>query len=183
MLHQMFEEDAEKSVEQRQAEAAEAQRAADAEAGRKAHQQRQVKCAVKQAMDIEFDAAEARGEQTADYAELYLDLRERIDDYDEYSDFGRRPIGAVVENICKVMGIAFDPPCGKTSPGPSPRWRQSRKAPPTPNGTTRTRPTATMTSPTTRTKTRTTKTIPTASPKRPTTPRDGHARRPEAPLF
>src|SRR6266702_3888438 len=121
MLHAKFEEEANKTDEQRQVEAAaaraaEAQRAASAEAGRKAHQKRQVKRAVKLAMDLEFDAAEARGEQTADYADLYLDLRERLDDYDEYSDFGRLAVGAVVANICRVLGVEFDPALWEDEP-------------------------------------------------------------------
>ncbi len=113
MLHARFEEDFNKSAAQKAAEAAaelaaEAQRAASAETGRKAHQKRQVKRAVDLAMNLEVDAAEARGE-ALDYAALYVDLHERLDDYDDYSDFGRLPIGAVVENICRVMGLAFDP--------------------------------------------------------------------------
>src|ERR1700755_1646706 len=69
MLHAKFEEDANKSDDQKKAEAAaaqaaEAQRAASAEAGRKAHQKRQVKRAVMLAADAECDTAEARGEQT-----------------------------------------------------------------------------------------------------------------------
>ena len=121
MLHAKFEEDFYKTAEQREAEAAaaqaaEAQRAAQAEAGRRAHQKRQVKRAVMLAADIESDDAEARGEQTRDYAEFYLDLHERLDDYDEYSDFGRLPVGAVVENICRVLGIEFDPALWEDEP-------------------------------------------------------------------
>ena len=121
MLHAKFEEDADKSVEQKEAEAAaaraaEAQRAAQAEAGRKAVQKRHVKRAVKLAMDVAFDAAEARGEPSFDYAELHVDLHERLDDYDEYSDFGRLPVGAVVENICCVLGIEFDPALWEDEP-------------------------------------------------------------------
>ena len=119
-LHARFEDEFCKTAEQRQAEAAakqaaEAQRAASAKAGRKAHQKRQVKKAVKLAMDIDFDAAEARGEQL-DYADLYVDLHERLDDYDDYSDFGRLPVGAVVENICRVMGIEFNPALWQDEP-------------------------------------------------------------------
>jgi len=121
MLHAKFEEDAGKSDEQRKAEAAaaraaEAQRAASAEAGRRARQKRQVKRAVMLAADVESDAAEARGEQARDYAELYVDLHERLDDYDEYSDFGRLPVGAVVANICRVLGIEFDPALWEDEP-------------------------------------------------------------------
>src|SRR6201996_273851 len=113
MLHAKFEDDANKTDEQRQAEAAE--RAASDEAGRNAHQKRQVKRAVKLAMDVDFDAAEARGERL-DYAELHVELHERLDDYDEYSDFGRLPVGAVVENICRVMGLEFDPALWEDEP-------------------------------------------------------------------
>jgi hypothetical protein len=117
MLHARFEEEDNKSAEQKQAEAAaaraaEARRAAQAEAGRKAHQKRQVGRAVTLAMDVTCEAA---GE-TIDYAELYVDLHERLDDYDEYSDFGRLPVGAVVENICRVMGLEFDPALWEDEP-------------------------------------------------------------------
>lgn len=120
MLHAKFEEEANKSTEQREAEAAaaraaEAQRAAQAQAGRKAYQKRQVKKAVKLAMDLEWEAAEALG-QAPDYADLDTDLHERLDDYDDYSDFGRLPVGAVVENICRVMGIEFDPALWEDEP-------------------------------------------------------------------
>ena len=113
MLHAKFEEEIYKTAEQREAEAAE--RAASAEAGHRAHQKRQVKRAVKLAMDVDFDAAEARGERR-DYAELHVELHERLDDYDEYSDFGRLPVGAVVENICRVMGLEFDPSLWEDEP-------------------------------------------------------------------
>ncbi|HEX4508385.1 MAG TPA: hypothetical protein VH722_21840 [Alphaproteobacteria bacterium] len=120
MLHAKFEEEAGKSDAQREAEAAaaraaEAQRAASAEAGCKAHRKRQAKKAVKLAMDLSWQAADERGEQL-DYAEMLLDLNERIDDYDDYSDFGSLPVGAVVENICRVMGLEFDPALWEDEP-------------------------------------------------------------------
>jgi len=121
MLHAKFEDEANKTAEQKQAEAAaaraaEAQRAASAEAGRRAQQKRQVKRAVMLAADVESDAAEARGERARDYADLHVELHERLDDYDEYSDFGRLPVGAVVANICRVLGIEFDPALWEDEP-------------------------------------------------------------------
>jgi hypothetical protein len=121
MLHAKFEEEAGKTDEQRAAEAAaaqaaEAQRAAAAEAGRKAHQRRQVKRAVTVALDTASDAAAARKEKTSAFAGLHLKLRERLDDYDEYSDFGRLPVGAVVESICRVLGLEFDPALWEDEP-------------------------------------------------------------------
>lgn len=114
VLHARFEEEFHKSAEQKAAEAA--QRAAQAEAGRRARQKRQVKRAVTLAMDLDCDAAEARGEEARDYGEFTFELHERLDDYDEYSDFGRLPIGAVVENICRVMGLTFDPALWQDEP-------------------------------------------------------------------
>ena len=113
MLHAKFEEEASKTDAQREAEAAAARTADEAE--REAYQKRQVKRAVTRAMDIDFDAAEARGEKR-DYAELHVELHERLDDYDDYSDFGRLPVSAVVENICKVMGLEFDPALWEDEP-------------------------------------------------------------------
>jgi hypothetical protein len=114
MLHARFEEEAGKSAAQREAETAaaltaEARRAASAEADREAHQRRQVKKAVKLAINVEFNDAYARGQEGPDYGERLTDLYERLEDYDDYSDLGHLPVGAVVENICRVMGLEFDP--------------------------------------------------------------------------
>ena len=113
MLHARFEDEFYKTAEQRQVEADE--RAASEEAGRRAHQKRQVKKAVKLALEIDWAAAEARGEER-DYGEHETDLLERLDDYDDYSDFGNLPVGAVVENICRVMGLKFDPALWEDEP-------------------------------------------------------------------
>ena len=114
MLHARFEEEFNKTAEQKAAEAAaaraaEAQRAALAEAAPKARQKRQVGKAVKLALDLAIDEAEAEATEPLDFSHHYAELRERLEDYDEYSDFGRLPVGAVVENICRVMGLTFDP--------------------------------------------------------------------------
>jgi len=121
VLHAKLEEEANKSDEQRKAEAAaaraaEAQRAAAAEKSRRAHQKRHVERAVMLAADVQENAEGARGEYSRDYGELYVELHERLDDYDEYSDFGRLPVGAVVENICRVLGIEFDPALWEEEP-------------------------------------------------------------------
>jgi hypothetical protein len=121
MLHARFEEefsktDAQKAAEAAAARAAEAQRAASAETGRRVRQKRQVKKAVKLALDLAVEEAEARSDEPFDFSERYADLNERLDDYDEYSDFGRLPVGAVVENICRVMGLEFDPALWEREP-------------------------------------------------------------------
>jgi hypothetical protein len=114
MLHARFEEDFNKTSEQKEAEAAaaraaEAQRAASAEAAPKARRKRQVRKAVTLALDLAVEEAEARSTEPLDFSHHYAELHERLEDYDEYSDFGRLPVGAVVENICRVMGLEFDP--------------------------------------------------------------------------
>jgi hypothetical protein len=35
---------------------------------------------------------------------------------DDYSDFGNLPVGAAVENICRVMGLEFDPALWEDEP-------------------------------------------------------------------
>jgi len=98
-----------KNAERKATEAA--QCATQAETGRRA-----LKRAVTLAMDIECDTAEARRKQACDYGEFTFELHERLDDYDEYSDLDRLPIGAVVENICRVMGLEFDPALWQDEP-------------------------------------------------------------------
>lgn len=66
-------------------------------------------------MNLAWEAAEEGGD-APDYADLYVDLHERLDDYDDYSDLGRLPVGAVVENICRVMGLPFDPALWQDEP-------------------------------------------------------------------
>ena len=121
MLHARFEEDFDKTAEQRAAEAAAraaAERAAEARraAAPKEHRKRQVRKAVKLALDLAVEDAEARSTEPLDFSRHYVDLRERLEDYDEYSDFGRLPVGAVVENICRVMGLEFDPALWEDEP-------------------------------------------------------------------
>ena len=116
LLHAKFEEDSHKTSQERAAEAAaqqarEAQRAAAIQAGAKAKQKRQVEQAVKIAMDAELAEDEA-----FDYGELYGELLERLDDYDDYSDFGNKPVSEIVAGICKALGLTFDPALWEDEP-------------------------------------------------------------------
>ena len=109
-LHARFEADSYKTQQERAAEAAarqarEAQRAAALETGRKDHQKRQVTQAVRLAMDVEL-AADA---EKFDYRTLNDELYERLKDFDDYSDCGRKPVSEIVEGICKVLGLKFEP--------------------------------------------------------------------------
>ena len=109
-LHARFEDDSYKTQQEKAAEAAarqarEAQRAAALKANGKYHQIRQVKQAVTIAMDAEL----AEDAEKFDYGMMYRELHERLDDFDDYSDFGRKPVSEIVEGICKVLGLTFDP--------------------------------------------------------------------------
>ena len=117
MLHAKFEEDSYKTQQERAAEAAarqakEAQRAAAIQAGAKAHRKRQVEQAVKIAMDAEL----VENEEKFDYGGLYGELLERLDDFDDYSDFGRKPVSEIVESICKVLDLTYDPALWEDEP-------------------------------------------------------------------
>jgi len=114
MLHARFEEEFNKTAERKAAEAAAkaaAEQAAEARraAAPKARQKWQARKAVKRALDLAIEGAEAETTEPLDFSHNYVELAERFEDYDEYSDFGRLPVGAVVENICRVMGLPFDP--------------------------------------------------------------------------
>jgi hypothetical protein len=116
-LHARFEADNDKTQQERAAEAAakqarEAQRAAAIQAGLKAKQKRQVQQAVTLAMDAEL----AEDAEKFDYGGLYGELLERLDDFDDYSDFGRKPVSEIVEGICKVLGLTFDPALWEDEP-------------------------------------------------------------------
>ena len=109
-LHARFEDDSYKTQQEKAAEAAarqarEAQRAAALKANGKYHQIRQVKQAVTIAMDAEL----AEDAEKFDYGMMHRELHERLDDFDDYSDFGRKPVSEIVEGICKVLGLTFDP--------------------------------------------------------------------------
>jgi hypothetical protein len=109
-LHARFEADSYKTQQERAAEAAarqarEAQRAAARAASRENHQKRHVERAVKIAMDAEL----AEDEEKFDRGMMNRELHERLYDFDDYSDFGRKPVSEIVEGICKVLGLTFDP--------------------------------------------------------------------------
>jgi hypothetical protein len=109
-LHARFEADSYKTRQERAAEAAarqarEAQRAAARWASRENHQKRHVERAVKIAMDAEL----AEDEEKFDRGMMNRELHERLYDFDDYSDFGRKPVSEIVEGICKVLGLTFDP--------------------------------------------------------------------------
>jgi hypothetical protein len=116
-LHARFEDDSYKTQQERAAEAAarqarEAQRAAAIQAAGKKHKKRQVELAVKIAMDAEL----AEDAERFDYGDLYSELHERLDDFDDYSDFGRKPVSEIVEGICKVLGLTFEPSLWQDEP-------------------------------------------------------------------
>ena len=119
VLHAKFEEDSLKSDQEKAAraaarQAAEAQRAASARAARKRDQKRTVEYAVEQA--IAAEAAENDDEDERDYGELYNDLYERLKDFEDYSDFGRKSTGEIVEQICRLLNLTFDPALWQDEP-------------------------------------------------------------------
>jgi hypothetical protein len=116
-LHARFEADSYKTQQEHAAEAAarqarEAQRAAALETGRKNHQKREVKQAVKIAMDAEL----AEDSEKFSSVRMLHELHERLDDFDDYSDFGRKPVSEIVEGICKVLGLTFEPSLWEDEP-------------------------------------------------------------------
>jgi hypothetical protein len=116
-LHARFEADSYKTQQERAAEAAarqarEAQRAAALLTDGKKHKKRQVEQAVKIAMDAEL----AEDAEKFDYGMMYSELHERLYDFDDYSDFGRKPVSEIVEGICKVLGLTFEPSLWEDEP-------------------------------------------------------------------
>jgi hypothetical protein len=118
-LHAKFEEDSLKSDQEKAApqaaarQAAEAQRAAAARAAQNRDQKRTVEHAVEQAITVEAEN-DHRGKY--DYGELYSELYERLNDFEDYSDFGRKPTGEIVEQICRLLNITFDPALWQDEP-------------------------------------------------------------------
>jgi hypothetical protein len=118
-LHAKFEEDSLKGEQEKAAQAAarraaEAQRAASARSDRNRAQKRTVEHAVEQA--IAAEAAENDDEDERDYGELYSELYERLNDFEDYSDFGRKSTGEIVEQICHLLKISFDPALWQDEP-------------------------------------------------------------------
>ena len=119
VLHAKFEEDSLKSDQEKAAQAAarqaaEARRAASVRADQKKAQKRTVEYAVEQA--IAAEAAENGDEDERDYGELYNDLYERLKDFEDYSDFGRKSTGEIVEQICRLLNLPFDPALWQDEP-------------------------------------------------------------------
>jgi hypothetical protein len=117
ILHAKFEEDSHKSEQEKAAQAAarqaaEAQRAAARQAGDRNHKKRLAERAVK----IVMDAALADNENKFDRSAMSRELFERLQDFDDYSDFGRKPVSEIVECICKVLGLKFDPAIWEDEP-------------------------------------------------------------------
>jgi len=117
ILHAKFEEDSHKSEQEKAAQAAarqaaEAQRAAAQRASDRSHKKRVAERAVK----IVMDAALADNENKFDRSAMSRELFERLQDFDDYSDFGRKPVTEIVECICKVLGLKFDPTIWEDEP-------------------------------------------------------------------
>ena len=116
-LHAKFEDDSYKTQQERAAEAAarraaEAQRDAAREAGDRNHKKRLAERAVKIAMDAEL----ADDAEKFDRSAMSRELFERLQDFDDYSDFGRKPVSEIAEGICKVLGLKFDPALWEDEP-------------------------------------------------------------------
>jgi hypothetical protein len=126
VLHAKFEEDSLKSDQEKAAQAAarqaaEARRAASALADQKRAQKRTVEQAVEQAIAAAAAAGnedddEDEDEDERDYDELYSDLYERLNDFEDYSDFGRKSTGEIVEQICRLLNLPFDPALWQDEP-------------------------------------------------------------------
>jgi hypothetical protein len=117
VLHARFEEDNLKSDQEKAAraaarQAAEAQRAASVRADQKKSQKRTVEYAVEQAIA----EAESNSRGRRDYGEAYSDLYERLKDFEDYSEFGRKSTGEIVEQICRLLNIPFDPALWQDEP-------------------------------------------------------------------
>jgi hypothetical protein len=116
-LHARFEEDSLKSDQEKAARAA----------ARQAAQTRSQKHTVEHAVEQAIAAAAASPEiddeddeddlgRERDYDELYSDLYERLNDFEDYSDFGRKSTGEIVEQICGLLHIPFDPALWQDEP-------------------------------------------------------------------
>jgi hypothetical protein len=113
-----FEEDSLKSDQEKAAQAA-ARQAAEARraAATLADQKKSQKRAVEHAVELAIAAATAENEDDDEdededergYGELYSDLYERLNDFEDYSDLGRKSTGEIVEQICRLLNLPFDP--------------------------------------------------------------------------
>jgi hypothetical protein len=117
VLHAKFEDDNLKSDQEKAAQAAarqaaEARRAASVRADQKKAQKHTVEYAVEQAIA----EAESNSRGSRDYGEAYNDLYERLKDFEDYSDFGRKSTGEIVEQICHLLHIPFDPALWQDEP-------------------------------------------------------------------
>ena len=54
-------------------------------------------------------ASRAHNPRNREKWDLFGDLDDRLEDFDDYDEDGDSPIGAIVESICKVLGLTFDP--------------------------------------------------------------------------
>jgi hypothetical protein len=117
ILHAKFEEDSHKTQQEKAAQAA-ARQAAEAEraAARQAVDRNHKKRLAERAVKIAMDAALARNEGKFDRSAMSRELFDRFQDFDDYSDFGRKPVGEIVEGICKVLGLKFDPALWEDEP-------------------------------------------------------------------
>jgi hypothetical protein len=100
-LHAKFEEDSLKSDEEKAARAA---------------QNRDQKRTVEHAVEQAITAAENDHRGKRDYGELYSELYERLNDFKDHSDFGRKSTGEIVEQICRLLNITFDPALWQDEP-------------------------------------------------------------------
>ena len=81
---------------------------------RRIERKNMVRCAVEKVIDVEITRQEAEDEEPNE--DLFSDLYEKLDIYENFVDYANDPIGGIAVKLCRDLGLSPDPALWENQP-------------------------------------------------------------------